>query len=682
MRLRSLVIKNFRGLESIEVEFDNLVNVIVGPNAIGKTTVLEAIRLTKALLAPRTQQESQNALVSLGAAVPYLPQRIFPEAIARDVSRPIEISCEYLLNDGEIAELSKNLPQVAMQATLSSAGLAFGNPGNSISLLSSPQGQTFANQIEGALKAWLDELSTKKRGCILGFKMHPRSGRVEQTDQNSAFAIAFLDQHLRPNLTRFSYFSADRSLPLGEPPVQVGGADATHQLEAHMSNPQSKYSRLKNTIFNAVVSGAKQREELEKEFNRIFDGPLKGREFLRVGVNDRGLLSIRVRDTETSREFDLDAMSSGEKGLVLTFLLIGQSIVNGGLILLDEPELHLNPAVCKSLLTFLVDTYAVPKQLQAIVCSHSPELLAGALENSMCSLYHLKSETVLTKVRRKDESEIAQILQRLGSSESEALLYKATVFVEGDDDVDLLDAGYGELLRSYKLRDLGGRREVEKQIVRLQQIEKTDDTLQPQYFVFDRDESATRLTSSAKVRVLQWNKRCLENYLLDLNVLTDFLQKPEIAERPISSLGEVKNALRELAMSQLDELVAKQVYADYCFEGSGLRANEIKNKSFEEMADILFSHIGKVQAQVGVLTSEWKEQFIAKCQSKKRELRELWDVRWEDDCDGKRLFRDLHSRVRLRMSVAKFKRLVMVELRTQRTDSWLSVESQIKSFLA
>ena len=107
MHLRSLVIKNFRGLESIEVEFDNLVNVIVGPNAIGKTTVLEAIRLTKALLAPRTQHESQQALFALGAAVPYNPQRIFPEAIARDSSRAIEISCEYFMDDTDLANFQE-----------------------------------------------------------------------------------------------------------------------------------------------------------------------------------------------------------------------------------------------------------------------------------------------------------------------------------------------------------------------------------------------------------------------------------------------------------------------------------------------------------------------------------------------------------------------------------------------
>ena len=71
MHIKSLRVKNFRALEDIEVDFDNRVNVIVGPNAIGKTTVLEAIRLVKALLSPRTQNESNRCRVSPFATATY-----------------------------------------------------------------------------------------------------------------------------------------------------------------------------------------------------------------------------------------------------------------------------------------------------------------------------------------------------------------------------------------------------------------------------------------------------------------------------------------------------------------------------------------------------------------------------------------------------------------------------------
>jgi len=42
MRLQHLSIHNFRALEDINVTFRGLADVIVGPNAVGKTTILEA----------------------------------------------------------------------------------------------------------------------------------------------------------------------------------------------------------------------------------------------------------------------------------------------------------------------------------------------------------------------------------------------------------------------------------------------------------------------------------------------------------------------------------------------------------------------------------------------------------------------------------------------------------------
>jgi predicted ATP-dependent endonuclease of OLD family len=67
MKLKSLVIRNFRGIEVINFTLDLTANVIVGPNAVGKTTILEALRLVKGTLAPRTSDENQYVFTSLGA---------------------------------------------------------------------------------------------------------------------------------------------------------------------------------------------------------------------------------------------------------------------------------------------------------------------------------------------------------------------------------------------------------------------------------------------------------------------------------------------------------------------------------------------------------------------------------------------------------------------------------------
>ncbi len=122
MKLIKLSVKNFRGLQSITVDFDSRANVIVGPNAIGKTTVLEAIRLTKAVLAPRIPEEAQQALTTLGALSPHNPQRINFEALCGVDSNPLNISCTFELNPTELGSLDSLGSEIATSVVRSSMG--------------------------------------------------------------------------------------------------------------------------------------------------------------------------------------------------------------------------------------------------------------------------------------------------------------------------------------------------------------------------------------------------------------------------------------------------------------------------------------------------------------------------------------------------------------------------------
>jgi hypothetical protein len=391
-----------------------------------------------------------------------------------------------------------------------------------------------------------------------------------------------------------------------------------------------------------------------------------------------------VEDIETGRLFDIDAMSSGEKGLILTFLLIERTVEENGVILLDEPELHLNPAVCKDLLTFLIDNYAVRKNLQVIVCSHSPEILASALESDECSLFHLESEKLLTKVRSQDHSVIADALRRLGASQIESLLYKGTIFVEGPDDIALLEAGYGEALRRYKPKDLGGRSEIEKQIGLLLTAEKQGEAVPSLGFIFDRDDAPTDLTSSKNVRILQWNRRCFENYLIDIEVLADLLMDRNYVKHPLKSVGETQLVLKQIATEQLNGIAIRAVYKSREFESPGLRNEDLKSGDINAISNLLFERLQRIKGQLVALDGEqWKEGFKAECAAHLGGLKEDWDAKWQSECDGKKLFSDLHNKVQpLSGGLRRFKVRVMQEMRLKSTENWRSVKGMLDELLA
>ena len=99
MKLKELLINNFRALEDIGFPLNPDANVIVGPNAVGKSTILEAIRISKGILAPRTINESISVLQYLGAMSPHMPQQLNIKPLMRNLAAPLQIRTTYSLND-------------------------------------------------------------------------------------------------------------------------------------------------------------------------------------------------------------------------------------------------------------------------------------------------------------------------------------------------------------------------------------------------------------------------------------------------------------------------------------------------------------------------------------------------------------------------------------------------------
>jgi hypothetical protein len=278
----------------------------------------------------------------------------------------------------EIEFLLRNdsLNLIAARMMFTGMGRDFANPAETIALFSRPESQQIIASLLPQVREFVSAVSSGEQTCGLDLTIDPTTGQlVAGGDRFGPALIAFLDRALPPNKTKFTYFAADRAIPAQDPPVQIGAADAASQLESHSSQPHLKYQRLKNTIFNAVVEGKEQTHILEQEFEKIFSRVLKGKRLDRVGVNQHGLLRIEIWDEESQKRYAIDAMSSGEKGLILTFLLMARTVERGGIVLLDEPELHLNPAVCRGLLSFLVEEFAIARDLQFVICSHSPEIL-------------------------------------------------------------------------------------------------------------------------------------------------------------------------------------------------------------------------------------------------------------------------------------------------------------------
>ena len=682
MHLKRLRVENFKALEKIDVEFDSLVSVIIGPNAIGKTTVLEAIRLAKAILAPRTQHETNQTLNGMGGTSPHMPQKIFATAFTNKPTIPLSIKCLYSVNQDEIDKLKELVPQISANVAQQNAGLSLNNPTQIMAFLSSPMGKQHLEAASRQLTTEMSGLETR-RTLSLNLTIDFTSGQISGEFPIEQLLFAALEQSLDPRKSLFSYFPADRAMPIGEQPVQLGVADINNQLESYNSQPQLKYNRLKHTIFSSIIGGNRGRSDLTDQFKLIFDSILKGRELGEIGVNNIGMLSIPILDKESGDTFEIDSLSSGEKGLLLTFLLIATSIEKNGLILLDEPELHLNPAVCHELLQFFVDEYATKLNIQGIICSHSAELLAGAFERTACSLFHLKGSKSLAKVRHNDQGEIRDALRRLGSSESEALLFRGTISVEGIHDSEILMAGFDDLLRRYKLKQRGGRSEIEKDIKELQKGEINGEEIGRHYFIFDHDRKPTALHDSDHVKLLQLSRYCLENYLLDVDILTDLSRNPEFSDNPKSTTTEMRDAMRDAAMAQLDQFVARSVFKKLGLEEVGFDMDAMRQPNQAAIADDLLRQIISIKTKLqGLDESGFQIQFTQLFEKKMQEDRPSWDDKWRELSSGKQLFEDLRRTGHIKGDLLKLKKAVILQMRNKRTETYTSLEGLLRNLIS
>ncbi len=684
MHLKKLEIRNFRAIDELTIDLTQGANLLVGPNAVGKTTVLEAIRLAKGVLAPRTQNESRQILANLGVMSPNLPQQMNYAAIASDKDKPISVFCTFELSSREVERLPDYFELLVQQVVAAQHGISLDNgPLALVQFLSSPIGQSAMAQARTVVQDDIGKFALEKE-CKIFLTVDPKLGfRGHHLSSQALFAA--LEASLPPNQTLFSYFTADRALPPGEAQIQLGAADAQQQIESHNSNPSLKYQRLKNIIFSSMVESDESKEKQSATFKEIFEILLKEKSIQQCSVNRFGQASILIRDISSGKVFDIDSMSSGEKGLILTFLLMSKAIAEDGIVLIDEPELHLNSAVCKDLLDFLLDKFLLPKKIQALVCTHSPELMGTALRRDDCKVFHLRRGSPISPIRRQDHPEAVQALKLLGTSEIEELLYEATIFVEGPTDVELLEYAFKDSLARFKFRELMGRSEVEKHIRKLQDADSRGQKESISYFIFDHDNRPSDLTSTTKVIVKQWERYCLENYLIDPEILYDVVKQEGRPKNWPVNLGEATKIFADIAKKQLHSRIIDEVYEEYRLGDIRLKRND-KTQEFKSTAINIFNKIDGLRGQIASFNeSDWIADFTQRCDSRLKEREQEWDSSWQKKCNGKQFFKDLNRYADdIGMDWLSLKKRLIAENKTAHgggTESWKLLRGTLQDLL-
>lgn len=403
MHLAQLRIRNFRRISDATLEFRPGLNVIVGPNNIGKTAVMDALR---ALLA--------------GADDPY------PRFTCDDIHMSAggaatgEIRFEYVfrgLSHDDEAEFLHSLREGSDGKTEAVMGVTYGDPDKSMRL-------------------------KPRRWCGDFDEISMTSAMLENLRSVYLQPLRDAEQGLRPSrnsqLSRLLHLLSDDA---GKDAI----ADALRELDKELK----KHKPIKDT--HDAISG-RHSSMLGPKLAQALDVGLAGTDFGKLAAR----LSIVVD------RFDIERNGLGYNNLIFMAVVLSELAKNADAayrsLIVEEPEAHLHPQLQAVLLRYLSSIdQGEPgeKPVQVFVTSHSPNFASIANLDSIVCLLDAGHEAAAFHPRSVEfgKGKREKLARYLDVTRAELFFARRALFVEGAAEmllVSVLAKKHG-----YDLRDHG-----------------------------------------------------------------------------------------------------------------------------------------------------------------------------------------------------------------------------------
>lgn len=679
MKINNIRIQNFRKLADINFNCKGSINTIVGPNGVGKSSIIEAIRLLKSILLQSQDNEAITALQVMGIFSPQ-NQSVTFDAICSDLNKQTKIGLTISLNEDELQFVTDRTSEFALLRLQYAIGQIPGSQLNLIGYLSTPAGQQQFNSIHQDTIQQLNDFKSYKK--LADIELTINRGQSQGKNGFDQELISFIFRNTTSSQTLFSVFPADRNFPTGDANIQLGQGDLQQQLQSFSIQPNLKFQRLKNTIINNLLLNNNDIQPIKKDFELIFQHLLPGKELYGIRIEDStNRLSVLIRESSNNAIYDIDFLSSGEKGLLLTLFLLIRTISKGGIVIIDEPELHLNPAVCRNIISFLKKHICEKMDIQIILTTHSAEILTETKEDESLQLLNLINPYTISPIYKNDNTEAAEAIKALGVSTADLLFNKGVIYLEGTTDEDYLN----EVIRSYsvsfKVKSLGGRTVIENEIRTLQSSDKTGSLKGLHIFILDFDNKPTTLTSSNNVKVLQWDRYSFENYLLDIDTMYDVIRERGSAKFP-SNRAEFTRTIKKLAFEQIDGFAINEVYTKAVPSSISLSKKELKSqKSALEVAHTLSDKILTLKNELEAFNKEnWINDFVENATSQTDQLKEVWEANWKKQCKGKELLIGIYEYFEL-TNYKEFIKTIIRQNKINNTEEWQIITSKLESVI-
>lgn len=455
MKIKKITIKNIKSFKDESV-FELLpdFNILIGPNGSGKSNFMDilSVVLREYFIQIYSVQEVQYApnrtFLTIQSAMQYTTGRSLKKYLEKYVgseSEDSEIKIEFILQQEDIDNMIKIITHIDELLEVLEERYGYNN-----------QHWQYRDKLQLA-KEWRGYMSLFIPGDIIPYRII--NSELELPDQSEIKARGFLHYVNIFELVSILVRDAEDIFDLHINYMSIGpyrGIDEGNQCATLSSSNQyeliSQYMRstskdVTNLLAVGVLFFAQKRrmyEGLEAGYISSWtedqqvcsvSGFLEqiGYEWdMRLQDRSKNIYSIVLK--EGGREIHLGQASSGERELLSFLLGIYAYRIAGGIIIVDEPELHLHPKWQRVLLRIFKEL-ARKTNNQFVISTHAPAFVNSDSYQHIHRIYRENSCSKHIYLRIPEALDVKQIHHLINATNNEKIFFAdSVVLVEGITD--------------------------------------------------------------------------------------------------------------------------------------------------------------------------------------------------------------------------------------------------------
>ena len=569
MRFQSLRVCNLRAVRLFEVSDLKDFIVIAGQNGSGKSCVFDAIRLLKSVYGGYSQDEFMQWF---GEFAINVQDKGALRRMFRDPASGVEVSATIEFAPSEREFLTNHASDLLWPLAWQRVTGQRMDHWSFNRMAIATQLDQYREPVE-SLVAELEQVLRKElesESHTIALCISP-DGNFELADCLPA-QVSF--QAFEPeSLGIIEYHSASRAYV--RQPLQGINLDSRAFQEQRrqqiLYNQQAKYQNVKTELATGYlqtlvaqesgeeVAGADLNETLRELFQTFF--PDKSYDGVRPLPGGSLEFPVRLKDGGTH---DIDDLSSGEKEILYGYLRLRNSTPRSSVILLDEPELHLNPSLLEGFADFYHQHLGLEQGNQLWLVTHSDTLLRQAIGNSNYCVYHMVTASSSEGNQAAEvllDDDVERVVVDLVGDLAAYRPHAKVVILEGknEDGFDemAIKRLFPEFAKRVNLVSAGPKRRVGGLYEALNSAAEKVGMGNRFFAIVDSDSEGFRVSGDAP-KGFAWDVYHVENFILEPAYIRA-ATKSLTGSDPFSSDEAVLDALKTAAAEIIDQLVIEQV---------------------------------------------------------------------------------------------------------------------------